>query len=106
VNVTGEFTIYPDAAEKVVNTPECRAWLYRIAQVGVQLAQSQAPAKTGAYRDSIHATILPNQEHPAAAIAASDFKWWWIEAGTISQPAHRVLATAGAQVSQRYVPEV
>jgi hypothetical protein len=101
--ITGRLVIYPDAAEKVINTSECRSYLYRVAQAALNDAYAAAPVLSGHYRDSLFASIIEG-DSPKAQLASSSSFWHWVEFGSINNDPHRVLSAAVQGQVDIYVP--
>jgi len=95
--------IYPDAAVKVLDTDECRAWLDKIAKAGLARAQSTAPVRSGEYRSSLVAGVTEGPDGPRASIGSTSFKWHWVEFGSVNNRPHRVLTEMGRALSNRFV---
>jgi HK97 gp10 family phage protein len=100
LQVEGKVVIYPDAADKVTNTPEARTFLEQVAASGAEHARENAPVRTGAYQDSITSEIQPG-ERPAAMIEAGTDYWQWLEFGTIHNRPYRVLTNALAYATDK-----
>lgn len=85
--------IFPDAAEKVTDTAECRSFLGRVGQSTVQAARGIAPVRTGAYRDTIYGEVVEGGE-PEAHVGSPMYYWHFIEFGSINNVAQRTLSKA------------
>ena len=99
VGLTGEVTIFPDAAEKVSDTPEARAYLEQVAKAVGEEAQATAPVRTGAYRDSIGSGPLDGTRPGAQVWAGTDY-WYELEYGSIHNRPFRTLTNALASASK------
>ena len=93
--------IYPDAAEKVTNTAECRSFLARIASAAKEDAYAAAPVRSGNYQESLFASALPGKD-PMAQLASSSSFWHFVEYGALETPPYRVLNNAIAHHVDRY----
>jgi hypothetical protein len=102
--ITGGITIYPDAAEKVTDTPEMGSLLVRVAKDALNAAYSAAPERTGDYRSSLFARIKDDEDTPTAMLASSSWYWHWIEFGSINNEPANVLGSAVQSVVEVYVP--
>jgi hypothetical protein len=99
--LTKEVEIYPDAGEKVIQTPECISYLERVAKAAESNAVSIAPVLTGAYRDSIRSGVLSGQAAPASYLSADVDYWFYLEYGTINNDPFRTLTqSVQAQVDR------
>jgi len=95
--------IYPDAAEKVTDTPECAAYLVGIARQALNAAYDNAPEYTGRYKESLSA-VSASTSPPSAKLQTSSWYWHFIEYGTIDIPPYHVLGEAVDSVVEVYVP--
>lgn len=94
-----EIEIFDDAAVKVVDTPECREFIERVAKAAEENAVGAAPVRTGAYQASIGSGLLEGQSGPAAELYSDgsvDY-WEFLEFGSIHNIAFRTLTNAVAQ---------
>jgi HK97 gp10 family phage protein len=104
-----EFTIYPEAAEAVTDTPEAHSYLVRVCQKALDEAYAAAPYDTGRYRESLFASGVDpihgeHRQKQAAILGAGVFYWHWIEFGTINMQPYHVLENAVRSVCEVYVP--
>jgi HK97 gp10 family phage protein len=90
VALASRIEIFPDAGDKVANTPEAREYLARVADDGAKYAQTIAPVRTGAYRDSIK-SASDNGARPGATVSVGTAYWTYLEYGTIHNRPFRVL---------------
>lgn len=101
------FVYRPEVEAELLRDPAMgRAMLLEAERVA-QAARSNAPVRTGAYRDSIKAEPFTEGGVHKARVNAYDFKAWWIEFGTGHPgptPAFAVLAKGVQQAGLRYGP--
>jgi HK97 gp10 family phage protein len=100
----GYVEIYPDAAEKVTNTPEARSYLLRVADAALGHAQADAPVLTGAYRASFEAGLMEGDK-PEAYLAVGTDYWSYLEFGTIHNRPYRTLTNAMRGQADKYVED-
>jgi hypothetical protein len=102
----GRFDYRGAAAEReLVRDRELGATLLTVATAAADAARSFAPARTGHYRDSLHAELDLTMEGYAAFVVSDDFKAVWIEFGTgepkptpAFQPMRRGAESAGLRL--------
>jgi hypothetical protein len=98
--VVSEVVIFPDAAEEVTDTAECRSFLGRVALEAKGVAQGSAPVLTGAYRDSIDGGLV-SATRPESQLWANISYWHYLEYGTINNRPFRTLTNALIKVTER-----
>lgn len=101
--LTGGLTIYPDAAEKVTNTPECESLLVSVCKDALNAAYAAAPEHRGDYRASLFASAKTGEDKPTAILGSSSWHWHWVEYGSINQSPSHTIGEAVASVVQVYV---
>lgn len=95
------FVPNPGWEEAVLRSTDLRDLLEPVADNAERIAKSIAPRRTEHYADSITAEVGYSPKHRALIVhlAASDFKAWWIEAGTVDTAASPTLVPAMEQAA-------
>jgi hypothetical protein len=95
--------IYPDAAKRVTNTPECRSLLARVARAALNEAYGAAPVYTGEYQASLIAAA-DDGEHgePRAVLASNSSFWHFVEYGALNTPPYHLLGESVRHQADEY----
>jgi hypothetical protein len=98
-----EIVIFPDAAVKVTDTPECRSLMERVAQEALNDAYASAPVYTGRYQDSLTAVAKDTDDgQPGAALGSTSSFWHFVEYGAMNTPPYHTLGEAVRGHVSRY----
>ena len=88
----------PDMLTELMNQQSMVDAFDRTAQAVAEEARNLAPVLTSAYYDSIEGVVGFEEGKLVARVIASDYKAWWIEAGTEDTPAFAPLARGAEAV--------
>lgn len=85
----------PVGIAKIAHGKEMKDFVNGEAERVAARAREIAPVHTGDYRDSLHTTTAEETaDSVRATVYSDDWKWGFVEFGTIHNPAHHVLERA------------
>lgn len=82
------------------HSDEAREFALRKAQEGAQYARESAPVRSGAYRDSIEASVEETSEGWKGHVTAGAAHAVYVEFGTEDTPTFATLRRAGEQLER------
>lgn len=96
-----KFVPNPGWEDAVLRSTDLVDALTPIAEQAESIAKVNAPRRLGYFEDSITAEVAYSPRHRAVIVhlASSDFKAWWIEAGTVDTHAVPTLVPAMEQAA-------
>lgn len=97
------WTVDKKGVEAVGRDPNVGQYLRRQAEQGLAMAQSLAPVRTGAYRDSL-VLVEPFTDEAGRLVAgfgSTSSVWHLVEFGTANNGPYRVLSNAAMAVGGR-----
>ena len=90
----------PDFPRAFAHSEEAKDYAFRKAQEGAALARERAPVATGAYRDSIEADVVEEDDGWKGRVVAGASYSVYLEFGSSDTPTFATLRRAGEAIER------